>query len=197
MRVSSRVVVGAAGVGVLMLGAMALPGTVAAGGGMCHEPPSEAAGTNVRMAGACFVPAVLHVAAGQEVAWQNDSDMPHAVTGVAGAWGDFTQYGAGRGVSRSFASPGVYPYYCFVHNGMIGAIVVSGGEEPAEAVLAVNPSGPAAAEPSGSEVAASTAPATAGRDGWDPARVLGAGAGIAVVGAFLLATRRSWLRRAR
>jgi hypothetical protein len=75
----------------------------------------------------CFAPTVLHVEAGQAVTWTNEDSARHSVAGATLEWGNYTAYGQGEGASYRFEKPGTYPYYCFEHNGMTGAIVVGDG----------------------------------------------------------------------
>jgi hypothetical protein len=46
------------------------------------------------------------------------------VTGVNGLFGGLDQIAAGSSFSHQFADEGVYPYYCYLHAGMAGAVVV-------------------------------------------------------------------------
>jgi hypothetical protein len=117
----------------------------------------------------CFVPTVLHVEAGQTVTWTNEDSAPHSVAGATVEWGNYTEHGQGESVSYQFDRPGTYPYYCFVHNGMTGAIVVGDGRgaggasevSPASAALA--PSAPVTA-PATTPVAVRQS--SEGRDWW-------------------------------
>ncbi len=103
------------------------PAAVEAGGGCRGFASSEATGAEVRMQGSCFVPTVLHVPAGSTVTWTNDSTEPHNVAGATLEWGNYNELGDGETVQHRFETPGTYPYYCFVHNGMIGTVVVGDG----------------------------------------------------------------------
>lgn len=98
-----------------------------AGGGCRGVPVTEAAGTTVVTEGTCFVPTVLYVQAGETVTWTNPDVEPHSVTGANAAWGDYLAYGFGESVSHEFETAGAYSYYCFIHPGMVGTIVVEDG----------------------------------------------------------------------
>ena len=103
-------------------------GSASAGGGCMHgTPPSSSGGTVVELIEACFTPTVLHVEPGTEVTWVNRDDMSHEVTGVGGTWGTFDDLGLNDRVSYTFADDGVYVYSCFIHPGMVGAVVVGSG----------------------------------------------------------------------
>src|SRR5688572_8261853 len=97
------------------------------GGGGCHGGRNEVAGTTVDMAGICFQQTVLHVSAGQSVTWTNHDDMQHTVTGVGGEWGSYEPINLGATATSRFDVAGVYPYFCLLHPGMVGAVVVDGG----------------------------------------------------------------------
>jgi hypothetical protein len=74
--------------------------------------------------GCAFEPAVLYVEPGDEVTWINRDLAPHTVTGVAQAWGSSEVFEKGRKATWEFMEEGVYPYYCALHPGMVGAVVV-------------------------------------------------------------------------
>ena len=111
--------------GVAVLGG-AVPAS--AGGGCMHGThPTDGHGTVVELIDLCFSPTVLHVEPGTEVTWVNRDDMSHEVTGVGGTWGTFDDLGLNDRVSYTFADDGVYVYSCFIHPGMVGAVVVGSG----------------------------------------------------------------------
>jgi plastocyanin len=130
VRHASRLVMAACGV-VLGLFVGGAPVGVEAGGGCRGFASTEGTGTEVRMQGSCFVPTVLHVATGSTVTWTNDSTEPHNVAGATIEWGNYNELRNGETVQHRFERPGTYPYYCFVHNGMIGAVVVGDGRAAA------------------------------------------------------------------
>lgn len=107
-------------------------------------PVTEERGTTAVMdERSCFSPTILYVGVGEQVTWTNKSTPPHTVTGANASWGDYTEIKAGDSVEHRFDTAGVYPYYCFVHPGMIGAVVVgdgaSSGSESSAALQAVQP----------------------------------------------------------
>jgi plastocyanin len=103
-------------------------GSASAGGGCMHgTPPSSSGGTVVELIEACFTPTVLHVEPGTEVTFVNRDPMDHMVMGVGGTWGSFDELSKGDTVSYTFADDGVYVYSCFIHPGMVGAIVAGTG----------------------------------------------------------------------
>ena len=179
---------GAVAVMALLIGAALLgPNEAAAGGGCRGEASTSAPGTRVAMRETCFVPTVLHARVGDTVTWENESDAPHSVAGATLEWGDYEEISRGQTFTSSFAKAGVYPYYCFVHNGMIGTIVV---EAPSGARVAdTRPAAPPAAVEAASAVKAIDPPAAgtgaqAGRPPGPRPWLLG---GIALAGVSLAA----------
>jgi hypothetical protein len=73
-------------------------------------------------------PLVTRVPTGTVVTFVNDDDYAHSVTGAANAWGTYDELNQGDAVAYEFTTPGVYPFFCYIHPGMVGAIVVGGGE---------------------------------------------------------------------
>lgn len=105
----------------------------ASGGGGCGGPITEGSGTDVAIREFCFEPTVLAMPAGGEVTFTNEDPGPHNVLGANAAWGSFARMNGGK--SRTFAldEPGVYPYVCSWHPGMVGAVVVGDGAEAIDA----------------------------------------------------------------
>jgi plastocyanin len=104
-------------------------GVATAGGGCMHAAgPTTGRGNAVEMMDACFTSTVLYVDRGTDVTWTNRDPMDHNVVGVGGAWGDMNlTLSPGDTVSYRFKEDGVFPYACWIHPGMIGAIVVGDG----------------------------------------------------------------------
>jgi plastocyanin len=106
-----------------------------AGGGGCHQPRTEGAGASVDLEENCFLPTVLHAGAGDTVSFTSHDKQLHTVTGSGSqhpdGWGNFDEMGEGAVVTHTFDESGVYPYFCMLHPGMVGAIVVEGSPEGA------------------------------------------------------------------
>ena len=103
---------------------------VDAGGG-CHQIASgftDARAEAVSIEACKFVPAVVRIDAGDAITWKQNDDLPHMVAGVAQSWGGAGEYLKGDSVAYTFKAPGIYPYYCELHPGMVGTVVV--GEAP-------------------------------------------------------------------
>jgi len=115
----------------LALGVSALTlagGTPAQAGGGCHSNVfSDEAKTTVELSKSCFSPTVVRVQAGDQVTWTNSDPTAHTVTGVANSWGTDEQVAEGQSVSYKFDKPGVFPYFCYLHPSMAGAVVVGDG----------------------------------------------------------------------
>ena len=138
-----RVVVSA----VVVVAALALIGAVpiaaeASGGGGCGRAVSDTRGSTVRIHNFCFLPTVLRIRPGQTVVFANHDGFAHVVLGANGVWGSFSQLRAHHDVRYRFTRPGVYPYVCTFHPGMVGAVVVGGGAGHGEAVATVTAAGP-------------------------------------------------------
>lgn len=106
-------------------------GSAAAGGGGCLEGtagPTTGRGDAVELSNLCFTSTVLYVERGTQVTWTNGDPMAHNVVGVGATWGDpGLMLLKGDQVSYRFQEDGVFPYSCWIHPGMVGAIVVGDG----------------------------------------------------------------------
>jgi plastocyanin len=130
--------------GLLLVAFVSLP----ASAGGCHPKsplPSSARGGDtitVPMKGCEFGPTVIHVPEGAEVTWVNHDPVPHTVTGVHLTWGGMDELSRGERTQFQFDESGTFPYYCDLHPGMAGAVVVGDGESDdiAAAPIAMPPS---------------------------------------------------------
>jgi plastocyanin len=104
-------------------------GIASAGGGCMHSTgPTTGRGDAIQMLDMCFDSTVLYVEPGTDVTWTNRDETGHDVVGVGGTWGDPEQtLYKGDTVSYRFDEDGVFPYACWIHPGMIGAVVVGDG----------------------------------------------------------------------
>ncbi len=81
----------------------------------------------VAMEGSAFVPEVITVTTGTTVIWANRDAFEHTVTsGTQGSpSGTFdASVAAGETFSYTFDSAGSYDYYCRIHSGMSGTVIV-------------------------------------------------------------------------
>jgi plastocyanin len=155
-------------------------GAASAGGGCMHATgPSTGRGDTVELSDMCFTSTVLYVEPGTDVTWTNRDPMGHDVVGVGGTWGDpdLTLY-QGDTVTYRFDEDGVFPYACWIHPGMIGAIVV--GDGVGTNLAAVVPGTKSAMGDSASTQGASTPVVRAGND--DPIVIGVAGAALVLAG---------------
>jgi hypothetical protein len=106
---------------------------------------SDAAGTSVRIREFCFLPTILRVRPGQAVVFENRDPFPHVVLGANAVWGSFSQIRGRHDVTYRFTRPGIYPYVCTYHPGMVGAVIVGHGSARGEAHVAATADGPVVA----------------------------------------------------
>jgi len=112
---------------------LALGAPAANAGGGCHSDAVAAAGIRVTLSELCFGPTVLYVTPRETVTWTNEDSTAHTVTGLGFRWGSGGDLARGDAVSYLFAQPGIYPYSCIIHPGMVGAVVVGDAGSPSAA----------------------------------------------------------------
>ncbi len=105
-----------------------VPGVAgASGGGGCGGPVTDEAGTEVEIKEFCFTPTILRAEPGDTITFTNLDRSPHTVLGANGIWGSYDALKRNVEATYEFAEPGVYPFVCTWHVGMIGAVVVGDG----------------------------------------------------------------------
>ncbi len=87
---------------------------------------TDATGTAVDIRDYCFSPTILRVSTGGEVTFTNVDPVPHSVLGANATWGDYAGFKK-KTVTYRFSDPGVFPYVCTYHAGMVGVVVVGDG----------------------------------------------------------------------
>ena len=123
-----------------VLSALALVLLVACGGGP-ERAAIEPAEPDVTIATFAFAPKTSSIEAGTSLVWRNDDDILHTVTsgiprkqGVPGVSADRAarpdgSFNAdlelGETFEHTFTERGVYLYYCDIHSGMRGKVVVN------------------------------------------------------------------------
>lgn len=85
--------------------------------------PAEAP-MEVAMAKASYDPDPIEIVAGMTITWTNEDLLPHTVTDVDLAF-DSGYMAQGDTWSRTFETPGTYPYFCVYHPRMRGTVIVS------------------------------------------------------------------------
>jgi plastocyanin len=124
------------------IGGAILVADVATAGGGCHgEPAAPGNGDVVAIEQCSFTPGTLQVEAGTTVTFINSDPILHAVTGSG--WGSL-DLAKGDSFSQTFETEGVFAFSCYLHPGMVGAIVV--GDGGVDAGPAVEASGEESAE---------------------------------------------------
>jgi len=94
---------------------------------MASPTPTPVVGvTHVTMTiTAQFQPAYIQVPVGTTVTWTNNDNVGHTVTFRNGMM-DSGRIDAGGGTFRyTFASKGIFPYYCTIHPSMVGVVIVT------------------------------------------------------------------------
>jgi plastocyanin len=117
---------------------LAISGSPArAGGGGCVEL-TDGSGAAVELLRSCFTPTVLRTEPGTVVTFVNRDPYPHVITGAGYAWGSESSMRSDEAFSVRFESDGVYPFQCYLHPGMTGAVIVGDGG-PSKGAIAVAP----------------------------------------------------------
>jgi plastocyanin len=91
--------------------------------GWADGAPQAGAGT-VSIDNFTFTPQTLTVKAGTEVTWTNRDDIPHGIASENNAFAKSKALDTDDSYSFTFAAPGTYKYFCYVHPHMTGTIVV-------------------------------------------------------------------------
>jgi plastocyanin len=123
MRTLTRMLVLA--IGISLIGVAWPVPAGASGGGGCGRPITQARGTIVHIKNFCFRPTVLQAAVGDTITWVNRDPFEHTVLGANGAWGSYDVLQQGGMMSYRFDDPGVYPFVCTLHTGMVGSVSIS------------------------------------------------------------------------
>ena len=95
----------------------------ASAGGTCHQPPTESSTPTVQLEALCFSPTVTRVDVGSDVEFVNLDAFAHNVVGHGVSWGQFADIGPGESLVVTFDTPGIHPFSCTLHPGMVGAVL--------------------------------------------------------------------------
>jgi plastocyanin len=71
-----------------------------------------------------FTPPTLTIKAGTTVTWTNKDDIPHGIGWVKNAFTKSKALDTDDGYALTFATPGAYAYFCYLHPHMTGTVVV-------------------------------------------------------------------------
>ncbi len=88
-----------------------------------REEASVSGDIQVSIAQMRFEPAEVQITAGDTVTWRNSGAAPHTVTGSNGGPSSGTLRNS-QMFSHTFDTAGTYEYYCAIHPGMTGKVVV-------------------------------------------------------------------------
>lgn len=182
--------------GAVLLTLGAAPGASAGGGGCGEVTTGE--GTTVELLYACITPSLIRVDPGETVTFVNRDSFRHVITGAGVAWGSRGYMGEGETFTATFRRAGVYPFQCYLHPGMVGAVLVGDANGPGAATDGRVRVAPVAPSPSPSPVVATT---TLERQVFvtepvERAALLAMGAGLLLAGFGAAALRRARRRNA-
>jgi len=71
-----------------------------------------------------FTPGTITVKAGTTVTWTNKDDIPHGIGSANNAFPKSKALDTDDSYLFTFATPGTYQYFCYLHPKMVGSIVV-------------------------------------------------------------------------
>jgi plastocyanin len=80
--------------------------------------------TRIAIIDYAFVPAEQTISIGESITWHNDGQEPHNVTDANSTW-ESPALSNGQSYSFTFTTLGTYTYYCTIHSGMLGTIIVT------------------------------------------------------------------------
>ncbi|MGC1777174.1 MAG: cupredoxin family copper-binding protein [Xanthobacteraceae bacterium] len=91
--------------------------------GWAQTAPQASAGA-IAIDNFTFTPQTLTVKAGTKITWTNRDDIPHGIASDNNAFAKSKALDTDDSYSFTFATPGTYKYFCYVHPHMTGTIVV-------------------------------------------------------------------------
>ena len=86
--------------------------------------PKSGSNASVTIQNMAFGPDTLRIAAGTKVTWSNADGMTHTVTELNALF-DSGNLPSGKSFSYTFTTVGSFKYYCVIHPGMKGVVVVN------------------------------------------------------------------------
>jgi plastocyanin len=110
----------------IVLGAVAGPRLAAQTEPKEPQPEPETAAVTVRLKDDRFRPPRITIPAGTTVAWVNEEDdatVEHNVIARDYRWAS-DNFLPGEAYEHTFDTPGVYRYFCDLHGGMVGRVIV-------------------------------------------------------------------------
>ena len=106
--------------------AVALPAPATAGGGGCIEI-TMGTGTTIELQDFCITPSLLRIEPGETVTFVNRDEFRHIITSAGVEWSSDGYMRADEAFTATFSENGVYPFQCYLHPGMAGAVIVGDG----------------------------------------------------------------------
>jgi plastocyanin len=100
----------------------AVVGSGLAGGALIARAQSPASAVSID--NFTFNPQKLTVKAGTTVTWTNKDDIPHGIASANNAFARSKALDTDDSYSFTFAAPGTYQYFCYLHPHMTATIVV-------------------------------------------------------------------------
>jgi plastocyanin len=95
------------------------------GAPLARKAVAAASGTpEIDITGFAYRPAVMTVKSGQTVTWVNHDAAPHTVTQQGGGGFASRTLNLNSRFGMTFRKPGTYHYFCAVHPGMKGTVIV-------------------------------------------------------------------------
>ncbi|HWZ15181.1 MAG TPA: cupredoxin family copper-binding protein [Mucilaginibacter sp.] len=89
-----------------------------------NAPKSAGASASVSIKNMAFSPDTLRIKTGTTVTWMNNDGMTHTVTSNTALF-DSGNLAAGLSFQYTFNAAGTFTYYCVIHAGMRGVVVVN------------------------------------------------------------------------
>lgn len=77
-----------------------------------------------------FKPAAITISVGDSVRWVNNGKAAHTATSRVNGLFDSSLVPSGDSFTHKFSKAGTYRYYCFLHAGMNGTVVVRSAPKP-------------------------------------------------------------------
>ena len=97
--------------------------TSSTGGGAATTTGASGGAVQVAMVNTTYVPASITIKVGDTVTWTNQDPIQHDVVANGGQFKS-QLLNKGQTFSFTFTKAGTYPYYCAIHPGMTGTVVV-------------------------------------------------------------------------
>jgi plastocyanin len=89
-------------------------------------PTTPTDGATVQISGFAFKAPAVNVKVGTAVTWTNKDSTTHTATSTSGPGSfDSGDLDTGKTFSKTFTKAGTYSYFCHIHNGMRGTVVVT------------------------------------------------------------------------